>query len=147
VNGNDITKEYRDTYARAENLKVQEQSLQQLMAKAKSVDEILKIETELNRVRTDIDLLEGNLKQWDDLVQLSTIQISLTEVKEGELKKVDVPGIWGRAYNGFVGAVNNVLLGLEKVFVWAVTAIPYLVIIGAVGAAALYIVKRKKLKK
>ncbi|MGE5632630.1 MAG: DUF4349 domain-containing protein, partial [Caulobacteraceae bacterium] len=72
VNGNDITKEYRDTYARAENLKVQEQSLQQLMAKAKSVDEILKIETELNRVRTDIDLLEGNLKQWDDLVQLST---------------------------------------------------------------------------
>ncbi|HWR60143.1 MAG TPA: DUF4349 domain-containing protein, partial [Clostridia bacterium] len=75
ISGSDITSEYRDTQARADNLKIQEESLKQLMTKAKNVDEILRIETELNRVRTEIDINTGNLRRWDNLVQLSTIYI------------------------------------------------------------------------
>lgn len=146
TNGSDITTQYRDTYTRTENLKIQEKSLQQLMTKAKNVDEILRIETELNRVRTEIDMLSGNLKRWDDLVQLSTIHINLTEVKEEELKKVDVPGMWGQAYNGFIGAVNNIISGLEKTFVWAVSAIPYLLAVGVLGAVGFAAARKMKKK-
>lgn len=147
ISGSDITAQYRDTYTRAENLKIQEKSLQQLMTKAKNVDEILRIETELNRVRTEIDMLSGDLKRWDDLVQLSTIHISLTEVKEEELKKVDVPGILGQAYNGFIGAVNNVVTGLERIFVVLVAAIPYLIVVGVLAAIGTYIAKKIKARK
>lgn len=147
TSGNDITAQYRDTYTRAENLKIQEKSLQQLMSKANTVDEILKIETEINRVRTEIDLLTGDLKRWENLVQLSTIHINLTEVKEEELKQVDIPGIWGKAYNGFIGAINNIVFGLEKTFIFLVSAIPYLLILGVLGIAGLYAVRRIKKKK
>jgi hypothetical protein len=147
ISGNDITAEYRDTTARVENLKIQEQSLQQLMSKANTVDEILKIETELNRVRTDIDILSGNLKRWDDLVQLSTINIHLRELKPEELKSVDVTGIWEKAYQGFIKAVNNIVRGLEALFVMLITAVPYLIIAGVLAAAGIVIAKRIRQNK
>jgi len=147
MSGSDITAEYRDTTARVDNLKIQEQSLQQLMAKAKTVDEILKIESELNRIRTDIDINTGNLKRWDNLVQLSTIHIYMRELKPEELKSVDVPGTWEKAYQGFIKAVNNVVGGLQKLLIALVAAIPYLVVTGVIAAIGFVTAKKIKLKK
>ncbi len=147
TNGSDITAEYRDTAVRVDNLKIQEQSLQQLMPKAKNIDEILRIETELNRVRTDIDLYSGNLKRWDNLVQLSTINIYLKELKPEELKSVDVSGMWGKAYQGFIKAINNIVLGLEKTVIVLVAAIPYLLVAGVLGLIGLLVSRKIKLKK
>ncbi|MEA4847528.1 MAG: DUF4349 domain-containing protein [Clostridiaceae bacterium] len=147
MSGSDITAEYRDTSARVDNLKIQEQSLQQLMIKAKTVDEILKIESELNRVRTDIDINSGNLKRWDNLVQLSTISIYMRELKPEELKSVDVPGLWEKAYQGFIKAVNNVVAGLEKTLIILAAAIPYLLVFSAVAAVGYQIFRRIRKKK
>lgn len=147
MSGSDITSEYRDTTARMDNLKIQEQSLQQLMAKANTVDEILKIESELNRVRTDIDINSGNLKRWDNLVQLSTIYIYMRELKPEELKSVDVPGTWEKAYQGFIKAINNVVAGLEKALILLVAAIPYLLVLGIIAAIGFAIARKVRLKK
>jgi hypothetical protein len=146
INGSDITSEYRDTEARVDNMKIQEQSLRQLMTKAENVDEILKIESELNRVRTDIDINSGNLKRWDNLVQLSTINIYMRELKPEELKSVDVPGMWEKAYQGFIKAINNVVAGLEKTFILLVAAIPYLIVVGVLAIIGLFTIRKMKKK-
>jgi hypothetical protein len=117
------------------------------MTKAKNVDEILRIESELNRVRTDIDINSGNLKRWDELVQLSTISIYMRELKPEELKSVDVPGMWGKAYEGFIKAINNVVAGLEKTFIAVIAAIPYLVVVGVLAVIGLVIARKIKKKK
>lgn len=142
--GEDITREYRDIETRAENLKVQESSLRELMTKAKTVDEILRIETELNRVRTDIDIMTGGLRRWDDLVDLSTLNINLIEVKKEDLKKISVDNVWGKAYRGFINAINNVIGFIEASFVFFVTAIPYIIIIGLIGFIAFKVIKKNK---
>lgn len=147
MSGSDITAEYRDTTARVDNLKIQEQSLQQLMVKANTVDEILKIESELNRVRTDIDINSGNLKRWDNLVQLSTIYIYMRELKPEELKSVDVPGTWEKAYQGFIKAINNVVAGLEKTLIVLVAAIPYLFVVGVIAAIGFAVVRKMRTKR
>jgi len=147
ISGSDITSEYRDTQARADNLKIQEESLKQLMTKAKNVDEILRIETELNRVRTEIDISTGNLKRWDNLVQLSTIYIYMRELKPEELKSVDVPGMWEKAYQGFIKAINNVVGGFEKTVIVLVAAIPYLIVAAVLGVIGFYIARKVKTKK
>jgi len=146
TSGNDITSEYRDTQARVDNLKIQEESLKQLMTKAKNVDEILRIETELNRVRTDIDINTGSLKRWDNLVQLSTINVYMKELKPEELKSVDVPGMWGKAYQGFIKAINNVVRGFEKAVIFLVAAIPYLAVAGVLAAIGIYITRKVRSK-
>ncbi|HWQ30638.1 MAG TPA: DUF4349 domain-containing protein [Negativicutes bacterium] len=147
VSGTDITSEYRDTQARVDNLKIQEQSLQQLMTKGQTVDEILKIETELNRVRTDIDLYTGTLKQWDNMVQLSTINIYMRELTPEELKSVDVPGMWDKAYQGLIKAINNVVGGFEKAVIVLVASIPYLAILGVFAVIGLFTARKIKSKK
>lgn len=141
----DITSQYRDIEARVTNLKVQEKHLQEIMTKATNVEDTLKVEVELNRVRTDIDIMTGNLKNWDQLVDYSTIYINMTEVKEAELKKVDVPGVWQNAKDGFISAINSIRYGIERAFVFLVSAIPYILILG-VGSllAVLWIRKKKK---
>jgi len=147
MSGSDITAEYRDTAARVDNLKIQEQSLQQLMTKAKNVEEILKIESELNRVRTDIDINSGNLKRWDNLVQLSAIYIYMRELKPEEIKSVDVPGMWEKAYQGFIKAINSITAGLEKTVIVLVAAIPYLIVAGVLAVVGLLIARRIRKKK
>jgi hypothetical protein len=141
---NDITLQYRDIEARVTNLKVQEKHLQEIMTKAKTVEETLKVEVELNRVRTEIDIMTGNLKNWDQLVEYSTIYVNMTEVKEAELKKVDVPGVWQNAKDGFISAINSIRYGIERVFVFLVSAIPYLLILGAGLLLSLLWIKRNK---
>jgi hypothetical protein len=143
-NSTDVTIQYKDIEARVANLKVQETHLQEIMKKATTVEETLKVETELNRVRTEIDLMTGNLKNWDQLVEYSTIYINMTEVKEAELEKVDMPGVWQNAQQGFIKTINNIRFGIEKLFVFLVSAIPYIVILGVGSLLAMFWIKKKK---
>ena len=142
---NDVTYQYTDIQARVDNLKVQEKNLQDIMSKATNVTDTLKVETELNRVRTEIDVLTRDLKSWDQQVAYSTIYINMTEVKEAELEKVDVPGTWQKAYNGLINTINNLQKGIEWLFVSLVSVLPYLLMLG-VGSllAVLWIKSRNK---
>ena len=143
-NSNDITSQYRDIEARVTNLKVQEKNLQNIMTRATTVEDTLKVEVELNRVRTEIDIMTGNLKNWDQLVEYSTIYINMTEVKEAELEKVDVPGVWQNAKDGFVSTINTIRYGIERMFVFLISAIPYILVLGAALLLALIWIKKKK---
>lgn len=140
----DVTLQYRDIEARVTNLKVQEKHLQEIMTKATTVEDTLKVEVELNRVRTEIDIMTGNLKDWDQLVEYSTIYINMTEVKEAELKKVDMPGVWQNAKQGFINAINSIRYGVERVFVFLVSAIPYILILGVGLLLSVFWIKRNK---
>lgn len=146
ANSVDISDQYYDTATRIDNLKVQENRLRELIAMAKNVDEILKIENELNRVRTDIELMTTDIKRWDKQVSLSTLYVNLREVKAGKLESVNVPTVWTKAYNGFVGAINSILRGGERLFILIVSAIPYLIILAVLTAIG-YMIYRKKTKR
>jgi hypothetical protein len=143
-NSSDITNQYRDIEARVTNLKVQEKHLQEIMTKATTVEDTLKVEMELNRVRTEIDIMTGNLKNWDQLVEYSTIYINMTEVKEAELKKVDVPGVWQNAKEGFISTINTIRYGIERLFVFLVSAVPYILMIGVALLLAVFWIKKRK---
>ncbi|OGO77154.1 MAG: hypothetical protein A2Y23_14165 [Clostridiales bacterium GWB2_37_7] len=142
-NSTDVTIQYRDLEARIANLKVQETHLQEIMTKATTVEDTLKVEVELNRVRTEIDIMTGSLKNWDQMVEYSTIYINMTEVKEAEIEKVDVPGVWQKAQEGFINAINNIQNGIEKLLVFLVSAVPYIVILGVGSLFAILWIRRK----
>ncbi|MFZ5352985.1 MAG: DUF4349 domain-containing protein [Bacillota bacterium] len=145
INGSDITAQYRDTETAVKNMELKESKLQDLMAnKATTVDEILRIETELNNVRTQIDMMKGELKRWDDLVQLSSVYISLTEIKEEELQSVNVSSLWSRAQKGFIKTINLIQAVLERTFVFLISAIPVILILGVPIITFAIIFKRRR---
>ncbi|MCK4259857.1 MAG: DUF4349 domain-containing protein [Halanaerobiales bacterium] len=79
TNKEDVTEEYIDVESRLENLKLQEQRYRELLNKAHEVEDILKIERELERVRSTIESLQGRMNYLVNKISLSTIYLDLNE--------------------------------------------------------------------
>ncbi len=148
INSDDITKQYRDVNSEVENLKVQEKRLREILNKAKDVTEILEVERELNRVRGEINRLSGNLKNWDDLVQLSTIEVDLNEItfKDMQIQTIDEDNILERAKKGFIRTTNSMINLMEVLFITFVSYIPVLLVL-AILLMMVYWIIRKLLKR
>jgi hypothetical protein len=84
VNTEDVTEEYTDTDARVRNLKKTEERLLDHLSKAFLIDNTLKIETELSRVREQLERLEGRLRYLGHRVRFSTIAVTLQEKPKAE---------------------------------------------------------------
>jgi hypothetical protein len=131
--GEDITGRYFDTEARVKSLKVQEDRLLTILAKAEILQDIIELERELSRVRYEIEDLTGSLKKWDNMVEYSRIIIDVYEVQE--LKKEEpLPITWGeKILNGFKKSCEQLWKLFENLIVFIVSAIPYLAILALVG--------------
>ncbi len=75
----DVTEQYIDLAARLKNAKAQESRYVEILDVAKTVEEILQIESALGNIRGYIESLQGQLQYLDSLTGFSTITISLSE--------------------------------------------------------------------
>lgn len=79
----DVSEEFYDAEARLKNKKLEEARLIELLQKSTGkLAEILQVEKELSRVREEIERIEGRLRFLSNQTDLSTITITITEVKE-----------------------------------------------------------------
>ena len=122
VGSEDVTERFIDLEARLRSALREEESLLSLLDKANQVSEILTIERELSRVRSDIERDQGQLNFLERRVDLSTITVSLfppdAEVAEppsGSLtiEVSDVP----RSVEEIKALVSGVGGELDRVFV------------------------------
>lgn len=73
----DVTKYYRDTEARIQNKKELEIRYRELLKQAKTIAEILEIESKLNEIRFEIEQYEQLLKNYDAQISYSQLSINL----------------------------------------------------------------------
>lgn len=147
TNETDVTKYYYEVDNKVKNLEVQEERLRDLLLKAENVTEILQIENELRRVRTDIDAYKINLSDIDDRSSMSTITIDIREVEtlNKNINPVD-KSVWQEAKEGFIRTINNIINFVENLIVFIVSILPIIVILGVIVVVVLMIVKRRKNK-
>ena len=80
LSSQDVTEEFIDISARLDNMKRHEVRLREIMAKANTVEEILKVEKELAAVRAQIESTTGRLKAMTGKIEMSTVQLRINEV-------------------------------------------------------------------
>ncbi len=126
----DISDSYYDTENIVKNLEIQEVRLREILNEAKNVDEILRVENELRRIRTEIDRNKGTLKGWDSRINYSTIHVNLIEVrsKGDSIESVD-DNIFIKGKKGFIATINTIIDFIEKLLIWIMTIAPILIII------------------
>lgn len=73
-----VTQSYIDMDSRLNNLKSQEERIRQILMKAEKIQEIIEIERELSRVRSEIESLTRNLRNIDNQVSYSSLNINLS---------------------------------------------------------------------
>jgi hypothetical protein len=147
TDGSDITLRYMDTEARLKSLEVQQDRLLEILERATEVEDILKIETELNRVRSELERHATQLRGWDNLVQYSTIRIFMTEVdpKDTHVSTLQVGSLWDRMKRGFIRTTNAIMDMIEYIIVGIGYALPVMVLVGA-GLLVWWRLKIKNMK-
>ena len=135
-----ITAQYYDVQARLTAYRTEEQSLLAMMEKAETVSDLLEIQSQLSEVRYNIESLQSRLTNWDRQVSYSTVYLSVQEVQE-YTPEAD-PGFGEelgialrRGFNGLVSILKGLALAL-------LTALPTLLVLGAVTLLVLWIVRR-----
>ena len=76
----DVTEQYYDIEARIKNKRVEEQTLNKILQeRSGKLEDVLKIEIELSRVRGEIEQLEGKIRVLENLSSLATLTLNVRE--------------------------------------------------------------------
>jgi hypothetical protein len=87
VNGQDVTEEYADVDAQIRNLQATEKQLLNLLDRAQTVDDTLKVYNQLTNIRGQIERLQGRMQFLARSAALSTITVSLRPQVEKPIVK------------------------------------------------------------
>ena len=132
----DVTEQYIDLKARLENLESQEKRLQEILDMAKTVEEVLEVERELERVRGEIERFQGQINYLERSVAMSVIAVTLIEPPPPFTPSgVD----WGETLETAISGFSAVLRGL---IILTVSLLP----IAIIAVLVYYVYKRRKQK-
>jgi len=119
----DVTEDYIDKEAQIQALTVQRDQYYRIIEKAKTVEDILNVQREIDRVQLELDRVTGKMKYLENQIAFGTLRISLQSTPVLASKGVDVfSQVIEEALSGFVGMISFLII-------FFVTIIPLLIII------------------
>lgn len=145
-NADDISETYYDTKARLETQQTKLKRLQELLAQAESMADIITIEDAISETEMEIESLSGTLRHYDLLVGYSTVDISLNEVYK--LSNVEEPaiGFGAKLASAFKGGIASFVEGVQFLLLALAYSLPVLVVIAVIAAAVVAVCVKHKNK-
>lgn len=140
----DVTAEYVDLEARLASLEQQRQRLDELAAKAESLEDLLAIEQQRSEVQYQIESYTGQMNVLQDQISYSTVEVYLDEVTELTPQSPSFLSRVGSAFrgswNGFVSVVQELVIGL-------IYLMPFLVVAAVVIVLVVLLARRAARKR
>ncbi len=141
----DITARYTDLQARLTNLEATEKELRAMLQEVRKkqnarAEDIMEVYRELAKVRGEIDQVKGQMKMWDKMVALATINLQLTPVTE-----VAPAGGWhpSETVRRAIHALVSAMIWLANALIWLVLyVLPVLLVIGGFVGGIIYLLLR-----
>ena len=142
VYGEDISGSYFDKEARLKVLKAQEERYIELIGEANNITEVLEVEKYLTEVRGQIESITGYLDKMDELIDYSTVTLSIQEVEETSEESEE--GLGGKIVKALKNSINSLKVVGTAIILTLVSILPYLIIFMIIGYIVCMIVKRGK---
>ena len=144
ANVTNISHEYHDTETIIANLRSQLERLQDMMKEARTIDEMITIETRISEVQTQLDQYNTQVSYMDSRVDYSTIDLSIEEVRKYTEKTGATFG--ERFMQALHGSKTLFLNFLEWILFFIIYMFPIAVVIGLI-VWIIIILTRKMPKK
>jgi hypothetical protein len=106
--GQDVTMEFVDLEADLKNAEAEEDSYRAILSRSGSIEEVLAVTRQLAETRGRIERLEGRKRYLENLTDLATIQLTLTEET-----RIDVPTRTWKPYEVLRQSVRELIEGLQ----------------------------------
>lgn len=117
ISGKDVSQEFVDLNARARHFEAQEAVLLDLMSKATTIPDSIRVQGELQRTQLEIERLRGRINFLKDQTSFSTISMNMTEVGVAPPKpKGTLAKAWAQAKETFMDVIAAVVVGAGFVF-------------------------------
>jgi len=131
MSSEDVSGVVIDLEARISNLRRQELRLGELLSEARTLDEILRVENELNRIRYQIEAAEGQLKWYRERVAMATIYLQLSE-PTAEVEPVGTGiDLLDRLIKAFVNSWHGIFRFLESFAIFLASLAPVILVVAA----------------
>lgn len=139
--GKDISLQYQDKTNKINSLNLQITRLQELYDEA-SLSDMIIINQQLSDLETEKMHLEGELNQFDSLIEYSEVNIIFygSEV-------ITRSPFFNRLSNGFINGLKSVLQALDGIAIALSFLLPIVLIFGPVAYGIYYLSKKYKAKK
>ena len=145
ISGEDVTKEYYDLQARLISKQEMEKRLIQLLAtRTNSVADLLEVERELGRVREEIESAQGTIRYYDDLVGMSTVNLTILEP---ESVVSGAGGFWGPIKEAIKNSFEVFGKSIAALIIFFIGALPWAVIAYIVFLIVRKIVRKRRANK
>ena len=109
-----VSEAYYDTESRLVTQRTKLERLQELLAKADVMEDIITLETAIAETELQIERLTGTLRKYDALVDYATVEINLEEVYELSEQEQPVVGFGARLVEAFKTGTGNFIDDLER---------------------------------
>lgn len=127
LESDDVSETYYDIEANLRNQTIQERRLLDLLEDAESLSDILTLESELSRIRREIERLSGHINRLDDQVRYSTVYLSVVEVEDGEMDDDNFSEAFFRNLKASFGKFQG---ALESMLLWIAGYFPFIILAG-----------------
>ena len=143
----DVTLDYVATQSRITALETEQERLLELLAQAKDMEDLLLIEARLTEVQSELERVTSQLRVYDNLVNYGTIHLEIREVKQYTVVEEEPETVWQRIASGFMKSLKGLGTGITEVFVFLITALPYLAVLALGIVAAILLIRSSRKKK
>jgi hypothetical protein len=139
----DVSEEYYDLETRIKNKEKQEGRLLELLTDATGkLDEVLAVERELARVREEIERMEGRVRVLNDLTSLTTVELSISEIKD--YVPDEAPTYVVRVRRAFEGSISSLVSAAVGLSILVVALLPWLGVLLVPTMMIILFVRRRR---
>lgn len=135
----DVTLQYSDVESRLKTLRLEQDRLWELMARADTTEAIIALEARLTEVSSEIESSESRLRYLDNSVTYSTVYLSLSEVDLETPTEPETP--WQQIQRGFARNLNALGSALTAFFIGLLSGSPILLFFILLILLAIFIIR------
>ncbi|MBZ0307378.1 MAG: DUF4349 domain-containing protein, partial [Anaerolineae bacterium] len=144
INGRDVTAEYVDLQSRLTNLQAAESQYQTFMEDAANIPEVTTVYNELVRIRGEIEVIEGQIRYYDEASSFSSVTVELYP-PDAEVEIASSDDSWKPAnvVEDALETLGSTLEGLGTLIIWMVVFLLPLAVLLSLPLAAGYFILRR----
>ncbi|MCM1184779.1 MAG: DUF4349 domain-containing protein [Roseburia sp.] len=145
-NVEDVTLSYVDLESHKKMLQKEQERLLELLDRAETIEDIIQLESRLTDVQYQLESMESQLRTYDNLIDYSTVYLSITEVVR--YTPQEQAGVWDRIRIGFRENLYAVGDGLMDFGIGLIIHIPnivvFLIVAGILALIIRAMVRRRR---
>lgn len=134
----DVTLKYLDVEARAKSLRIQQERLFALLEEANNIDDIISLNDRISEITYQLESNESILRNYDNLVEYSTVYITLDEVQR--ITEPEPETVGKRIAAGLSDTFYTISEGSKNFLVGFIVNLPLIIIWVAIIAICLFII-------